>query len=118
MIAADLRKRRPKPHTTWHLDQQRTRAPRSFAFECLELPRRKHIRRRTYGGAGITSNCQARGACCRCDTRLQTNGVGHGGQFAVSPDILRRCKVLLVSLPAKGAPGQAPAFAGMTNPGA
>jgi putative transposase len=21
MIAADLRKRRPKPHTTWHLDE-------------------------------------------------------------------------------------------------
>jgi hypothetical protein len=51
-------------------EQRRTRAPRSFAFECLELPRRKHIRRRTYGGAGITSDCQARRACCRCDARL------------------------------------------------
>jgi hypothetical protein len=51
-------------------EQRRTRAPRSFVFECLELPRRKHIRRRTYGGAGITSDCQARRACCRCDARL------------------------------------------------
>jgi hypothetical protein len=51
-------------------EQRRTRAPRSFVFECLELPRRKHIRRRTYGGAEITSDCQAHRACCRCDARL------------------------------------------------
>ena len=51
-------------------EERRTRAPRSFAFECLKLPRRKHIRRRTYGGAEITSDCQARRACCRCDARL------------------------------------------------
>jgi hypothetical protein len=51
-------------------EQHRTRAPRSFAFECLELPRRKYIRRRTCGGAEIRSDRQARRACCRCDAPL------------------------------------------------
>jgi putative transposase len=35
LIAADLRKRRPKPHTTWHLNEQ-------VSFPSLMTPRPKH----------------------------------------------------------------------------
>ena len=42
MIAADLRKRRPKPHTTWHLDEVYLKiAGRMSIFGAPWMPRAK-----------------------------------------------------------------------------
>ena len=36
MIAADLRKRRPKPHTIWHLDEVYLKIDGRMVWTCLE----------------------------------------------------------------------------------
>jgi hypothetical protein len=65
MVAADLRKRRPKPHTTWHLDEVYLK----IAGRMVYLWRSRRCRRRSPRCAGPVEAKQA----CRAETDAQAS---------------------------------------------
>lgn len=57
MIAADLRKRQPKPHTAWHLDEVYLKIDGRMAY--LRSPSRQSVRVRATGSFCLQSSRRA-----------------------------------------------------------